>query len=195
MKKLLYVSVLCALVFPIVSFAAMPAGCQASYKFSPVTGQTCVDQQTQAKDCNPGDLFSFVTGKSCTDVTTTTTDPVITDNTASLTQEYNVQLQDLEQQISDIETKYNSDKAAVQTQAIPLAFQQARIQKLMDDAFNNIQKLQLQEHSLYTDYQSNLSTDNQSRSNTQQNINSASIDTSSCPTNRQGQPVLCGVGA
>lgn len=78
------------------------------------------------------------------------------DTKNTLVQEYNTKFQQFEQQIIDIKNQYYIDKSNVEKSAIPLPFQQGRIDNLTKEANDKINKLQLQEQQLYIDYQSKV---------------------------------------
>lgn len=156
MKKILYVFVLIALLVPSLSFAALPSGCKAEYKFSPLTGQRCVDTPT-VTDCAPGDLFSVFTGRSCS---VAQSQPIITQTTVPVShysqtdlQEFNQSVQAFQQQIIDIKAQYYIDIRNIDQTAGFLAQADGLKQQALVTANAKIAQIKLKIQQLQLDYQ------------------------------------------
>lgn len=169
MKKL-YVLLAVALLVPSFSFASSSVyGCQPSYAFSPITGQSCTP--VVLRDCAAGDLFSSVTGRSCSAPVTVDTpvnipsqpipQPTVsqapsTPPTTDLVQDYRDNLLALNNQILAIKKQYIIDSDNLNHTAGFMAQLQAEQTKLLNDTNAKIFQINMQIQQLYINYSTQI---------------------------------------
>ena len=161
MKTLYALGVVLLLIFSIQTAhaSAYPDGCTATTKYSSTTGHLCSIPTT----CAPGDLFSSQTGQPCNsavylpgctstlgysittgskcDGSNTVTQVLQNASPSPMVSSKQSQLNAINQQIANLNTKYTTDKIAIEAQPIPLEIQQGQETKLYNtyiDTYNTL---------------------------------------------------------